>query len=192
VSRRRSGDSERGDFADALPGVRPLAGRKPLRPPPQPPDLAPASRNRSTPRRLLVESSGEALAARADDVSRAQLAKLRRGDPPPEREVDLHGLSARDAERRLAAELAEADLAGVRCLLVIHGRGIHSQAGAVLRDALPGWLARSPHAERLMAFATAPRSLGGPGATLVLLRRARARTVSSEASRRPGRGNNER
>jgi DNA-nicking Smr family endonuclease len=138
-----------------------------------------------------VESPGEALAARAEDVSRAQLAKLRRGDPTPDREVDLHGLSARDAEQRLAGELAEAQREGARCLLVIHGRGSHSQAGAVLREALPEWLARAPHAERVMAFAAAPRSLGGPGATLVLLRRARARSVSSEASR-PGRGHDER
>jgi DNA-nicking Smr family endonuclease len=191
VSRRRSGDSEPGDFAGALPGVRPLAGGKPLRPAPPPPDPAPPRRDPRTPRRFLVESTGEALAARAEDVSRALLAKLRRGDPAPEQEIDLHGLSARDAERRLAGELAEAELEGVRCLLVIHGRGLHSRTGAVLRDALPAWLARGPHAERVMAFATAPRSLGGPGATLVLLRRGRARTVSSEASR-PGRGQDER
>jgi len=191
MSRRRSGDSEPGDFAGALPGVRPLAGKKPLRPPPLPPDAAPRRRDRSAPRRFLVESSGEALAARAEDVSRAVLAKLRRGDPPPEREVDLHGLSARDAEQRLAGELAEAERAGARCVLVIHGRGIHSQAGAVLREALPQWLARGPHAERVMAFAAAPRSLGGPGATLVLIRRARGRTVSSAAGR-PGRGQDER
>ena len=191
MSRRRSGDSEPGGFAGALPGVRPLAGRKPLRPAPPPPDRAPARRDRDAPRRFLVESSGEAFAARADDVSRAQLAKLRRGDPAPDSEVDLHGLSARDAEQRLAGELAEAERAGARCVLVIHGRGIRSQAGAVLREVLPEWLARSPHAERVMAFATAPRSLGGPGATLVLLRRARARTVSSDASR-SGRGQDER
>jgi len=181
----------RQSFADALPGVRPLEGRKSLRPPPPPPDPAPARRERGAPRRFLVEGSGEGRAGRAEDISRAQLARLRRGDPAPEREVDLHGLSARDAEQRLAGELAEADHAGARCLLVIHGRGIHSQAGAVLREALPEWLARGPHAERVMAFAVAPRSLGGPGATLVLLRRARARTVSSDASR-TGRGQDER
>ena len=191
MSRRRSGDSESGGFADALPGVRPLADRKPLRPPPAPRDLARSQRDPGAPRHFVVESSGEALAARAEDVSRALLARLRRGDPPPDREVDLHGLSARDAEKRLARELAAADREGARCLLVIHGRGIHSQAGAVLRDALPEWLARGAHAERVMAFAAAPRSLGGPGATLVRLRRARARTVSSEAGR-PGRGQDER
>jgi DNA-nicking Smr family endonuclease len=185
MSRRRSGDSKPGDFADAMRDVRPLAGRKALRPPAPPPGVPPR-RDRNAPRRFLVESSGEALAARAEDVSRALLARLRRGDPAPEREVDLHGLFARDAEQRLARELAEADRTGARCLLVIHGRGIHSRAGAVLRDALPEWLARGPHADRVMAFAAAPRSLGGPGATLVLLRRARSRTVSSAASRSGG------
>jgi DNA-nicking Smr family endonuclease len=119
---------------------------------------------------------------RAEDVSRAILAKLRRGEPAPEREVDLHRLDARAARRLLRSELEAAIRAGERCVLVIHGRGLHSDAGAVLRDALPGWLTAAPLADRVQAFAPAQRSRGGSGATLVLLRRSRVPRVSSAAS----------
>jgi DNA-nicking Smr family endonuclease len=128
------------------------------------------------------ESGDTPGSGRAEDVSRAILAKLRRGAHTPEREVDLHRLDARAARRRLESELAAAVRAGERCVLVIHGRGLHSEAGAVLRDALPVWLAAAPLADRVMAFAPAPRDRGGSGATLVLLRRQRAPQVSSAAS----------
>jgi DNA-nicking Smr family endonuclease len=119
---------------------------------------------------------------RAADVSREILAELRRGRREPDREVDLHRLLARDAKALLLRELAEAIGNGERCVLVIHGRGLHSEGGAVLREAVPGWLTSAPIAERVMAFAPAPPRLGGPGATLVLLRRSRAPRVSSAAS----------
>jgi DNA-nicking Smr family endonuclease len=135
------------------------------------------------PRRFVVEVSGDTVAGRPEDVSRALLAKLRAGDAEPDREVDLHGLVARDARRHLASALREARAAGERCVLVVHGRGLHSESRAVLRDALPAWLQEPPHADFVLAFASAPRALGGPGATLVWLRRMRERVVSSAAPR---------
>jgi DNA-nicking Smr family endonuclease len=180
VSRRRPGDDEatRGGFADALGGVRPIAGRNQVRPPPVP-EVHPARRAEARdPRHFIGEESGS---ARADDVSRAILAKLRAGEPPPDREIDLHGLSTRAARAHLEREVALAQRAGARCVLVIHGRGLHSESGPVLRDALPEWLASDPLSRQLMAFASAPRARGGPGATLVLLRRGRGPAVSSAA-----------
>jgi DNA-nicking Smr family endonuclease len=143
-------------------------------------------RSPGEPRRFVVEVSGDLVTGRPEDVSRAILAKLRAGDADPDREVDLHGLVARDARRRLARALREAHEAGERCVLVVHGRGVHSESRAVLRDALPGWLQDAPHAGFVLAFASAPRALGGPGATLVWLRRVRERAVSSAAPRRTG------
>jgi DNA-nicking Smr family endonuclease len=71
-------------------------------------------------------------------------------------------------------------------VLAIHGRGLHSEARAVLRRALPEWLQAAPLADLVLAFASAPPALGGPGATLVLLRRERDRAVSSAAAERGG------
>ena len=173
-------------FAESLRGVRPLAGRERLRPPPQPPDATRARpRGAATVRRFVVEASGDAVTGRAEDVSRAVLAKLRAGDAAPDREVDLHGLAARDAKRRLVHALREAHAEGSRCVLVVHGRGVHSEK-PVLRSALPEWLQEAPLSELVLAFASAPRALGGSGATLVWLRRVRERAVSSAAPRRSG------
>jgi DNA-nicking Smr family endonuclease len=169
-----SGDDEK-SFAEAMRGVKPLEGREKLRPPsgsrPAPPAETPAR-----PRPFVVERNGDDVFARREDVSRKQLAELRAGRPQPECELDLHGLSAGDARRELLACLERARRDGVRCMLVIHGAGQHSEAGPVLKTALPDWLQEEGVAGGILAFATAPsRPGGGTGATLVLLRRKRRR-----------------
>jgi len=115
---------------------------------------------------FVLDEAGD---GRAADIAARTLARLRRGDPAPGREVDLHGLDARGAERRVRQALERARRDGVRCVRVIHGRGLHSEAGAVLRDRLPRWLVREPLAESVLAFARHRRD--GGGSTLVLLRR---------------------
>lgn len=169
----RDEDDPRDSFAKRVPGVRPLADRARVRPPPEP-DPRPPQRQAAEPA-FLLERRGDALEARAPDVSRAILADLRAGRLPPDQEIDLHGLDQDAAHRALAEALDAAEREGTRCLLVIHGRGQRSQSEPVLKVAVPEWLLSSPHASRIQAFATAPRQLGGAGASLVLLRRRRRR-----------------
>jgi len=119
----------------------------------------------------LIDRGGGRIDGAASGFDRQRLVRLRSGDPPPDRELDLHGLRREEARRLLRAELRAALAAGERCLLVIHGRGARSEAGAVLRDALPDWLAEEPHGARVLAFAAAGGH--GGGATYVLLRRPR-------------------
>ena len=116
---------------------------------------------------------GERVEGLAQGVDRQHLLRLRRGEWRIERRVDLHGLTAPEARRELASELQEAVAAGVRCVLVVHGRGLHSESGPVLRDFVPTWLTAPPLAARVMAFASALPRDGGPGASYVLLRRTR-------------------
>jgi DNA-nicking Smr family endonuclease len=118
--------------------------------------------------RAFVVESGD---GRADDLAAKTLAELRRGRPAPECDLDLHGLDARSAAREVRRALAQAREEGVRCARVIHGRGLHSEAGAVLRDLVPGWLTKPPLAGIVLAFARSRRD--GGGSTLVLLRRKR-------------------
>jgi DNA-nicking Smr family endonuclease len=125
--------------------------------------------------RFVIESEGDDVYARAADVPRRQLAELRAGRVEVDGEIDLHGLTAAEARRALDRALADALRDGLRCLLVIHGTGHHSVSGPVLKRALPDWLASAPAAGDILAFATAPARHGGPGACLVLLRRARHR-----------------
>ena len=119
-------------------------------------------------RSFVSEEPGD---GRAEDLAATILAELRRGRPAPERDVDLHGLDAGEAAREVRRALADARAAGLRCVRIIHGRGLHSESGAVLRDRVPGWLAAPPLAEIVLAFARGRRD--GGGSTAVLLRRKR-------------------
>ncbi len=122
-----------------------------------------------------LERRGERVLGLARGIDRAHLERLARGEVPVDMELDLHGLSEKDARGLVRAALEEAYQEGDRCLLVIHGRGLHSELGAVLREALPEWLTAPPAGRRVMAFATALPGDGGPGASYVLLRRRRSR-----------------
>ena len=120
--------------------------------------------------------TGERVTGLASGIDRAHLEKLQRGEPAPDRELDLHGLTVAESREDVAFELGDAWHEGERCVRIITGRGGHSPLGPVLRDAVIGWLQEPPIGDRVMAFASAPSSLGGSGAILVLLRRRRART----------------
>lgn len=163
-------DEEPGSFADAISDVVPLEGRDKLRPRPAP---APEPRERAgrRPPDFIVRIEADRFEGRADDVGRRTLAALRRGEYPVDESIDLHGLDASTARQTLIRAV-EAE-PSARCLQVVHGRGLHSEDGPVLRDSLPDWLRRPPLAWRVLAFSSAPARRGGPGATLVLLRRAR-------------------
>ncbi len=124
-----------------------------------------------------VTREGERVSGLARGIDRRHLARLRRGEIAPESEIDLHGLSSAEARRDLAEALRECVAEGVRCLLVIHGRGRGSEAGPVLRDAVIEALTTPPLAALVLAFASAQSADGGAGATYALLRRERQRTA---------------
>jgi DNA-nicking Smr family endonuclease len=56
-------------------------------------------------------------------------------------------------------------------ILIIHGRGLSSPAGPVLKTKVIQWLTTGPWRRWVMAFASARLCDGGAGATYVLLRR---------------------
>jgi DNA-nicking Smr family endonuclease len=61
---------------------------------------------------------------------------------------------------------------GRRCVLLIHGRGLHSgPSGPALRSALVEYLCHQPLSKHVLAFTSAPPRHGGAGALIVLLRR---------------------
>jgi DNA-nicking Smr family endonuclease len=124
----------------------------------------------SAPPRFELELEAEFVAGRGPGTQRARVAALRRGDFPVEERIDLHRLSTEAARRSLATRIPAAARRGVRCLLVIHGRGSHSKDGrSALREATVAALTSSPCAALVRAFVTARRRDGGPGALYVLL-----------------------
>ncbi len=168
-------EEERRLFEAAMQGVRPLPPG-PRRVVPEWPEKepAPAATARPQPPRevLHVQGEGDELTGAAFGVAHELLRSLARGEIVPEAELNLHHLTA-DAAAHQAERFIEQSVAkGRRCVLLIHGRGLHSgPSGPSLRPALVECLSRRPLAKHVLAFTSAPPRHGGPGALLVLLRR---------------------
>jgi DNA-nicking Smr family endonuclease len=87
--------------------------------------------------------------------------------------LDLHGLNREEARGAAERFLQESRLGGKRCVLLVHGRGRHSEDQLpVIKEALHGWLASGRFGRLVLAFASARPADGGAGALYVLLRRA--------------------
>jgi len=100
------------------------------------------------------------------------VAKLRRGEFAVQGHLDLHGLKRDEAKREVDAFIRASRLGGKRCVLLVHGRGLHSRDQVpVLKEAVRGWLGSSRFSRHVLAFATARPADGGAGALYVLLRR---------------------
>jgi DNA-nicking Smr family endonuclease len=104
-------------------------------------------------------------------IDRRSWLRLKRGRVTIEQTIDLHGLTQEQAHERLGRFLAEAQQRGLRCLLVVTGKGLVH--GGVLRHMVPRWLNEGPNRERVLAFAPAQPKHGGAGALYLLIRRKR-------------------
>jgi DNA-nicking Smr family endonuclease len=102
--------------------------------------------------------------------SPALLRSMRQRGWSPEADLDLHGMTVEEASREVVVFLREGHRRGVRRVLLIHGRGAHSEGGVgVLGDRVVRVLTEGRAAPLVVAFATAPRNLGGEGALVVQL-----------------------
>jgi DNA-nicking Smr family endonuclease len=120
-----------------------------------------------------LSDGDEFIEGRAAGVSHDIVRKLRRGEFAVQGHVDLHGLTREEAKRHVETFLRASRSGGKRCVLVVHGRGLHSKDQLpVLKDALRTWLSTARFSRHVLAFATAQPADGGAGAIYVLLRRA--------------------
>lgn len=159
---------DRATFLEAVRGAQPLAARDRVPVPPAP--ASPAHRATFPPKvRLAMEGDGRQYTARAPGVSLSQVAELRTGKMHLEATLDLHGLTIQDALRTMHAFLLESRALGRRRVLIVHGKGTHSEHGAPLREAVVSDLLEATSG-LVHAFASAASSDGGEGATVVMLR----------------------
>jgi DNA-nicking Smr family endonuclease len=156
-------DVKRLAAAPARPSAPP---RKRRRTPPAAP--APADLDADMPLVAADVGGEELLVHRKPGVREQTLRRLRRGLVPVEDALDLHGMSQAAARELLAEFLAAATARGLRCVRIVHGKGLRSGSrGAVLKSAVNSWLRR--HAE-VLAFVSARPIDGGAGAVYALLR----------------------
>jgi DNA-nicking Smr family endonuclease len=156
-------------FHAAVGNVTPLAEQNRI-PPPQPATQARVRATASS--HTLQDTLSDSLHDNSPEdylsngISRLTLRRLRRSTVQDS--LDLHGSSVEAARMLLQQFLFEAMLHQLRCVLVIHGKGINSQGGeAVLRTQTRHWLTQHP---QVLAFCAASPRAGGSGAVLILLK----------------------
>jgi DNA-nicking Smr family endonuclease len=175
-------DDDAHAFEEAMRGARPLAraarvpvgptnARAPARRAPPPAAVDPEAPLDAA-GGFLVETRGETIAGRSNGVDARRLRALTE-EAPLEARLDLHGQPRERALAALERFVARARADGRRAVLVIHGRGAHSDdARPVLKPLVWRWLAASPAAAtHVLAFASARPARGGDGATVLALRR---------------------
>ena len=124
--------------------------------------------------RFETSDDGERIEGRRVEVEPREVRRLRRGQYTVDQQIDLHGMSAFEARKAMAAFLEKRRKEGDRVVRIIHGKGAHSPRGvSVLRGEIAAWLSQGPEKRHVAAFATAPPEDGGAGALLVLLMRPR-------------------
>jgi DNA-nicking Smr family endonuclease len=112
--------------------------------------------------------NGEELSFVRPGLSRLLLRRLRRGEWVTQAELDLHGLTRVNAKAELASFLFECKRRGIRCIRIIHGKGLGSKnREPVLKLHVRHWLMQR---EEIMAFVQARPVDGGSGAVMVLLK----------------------
>lgn len=124
---------------------------------------------------LSDEFTAETLLDTDDELSYARngigqdvVRKLRRGHWVIQSQLDLHGLRTDEAREALGEYLRNAGKRGIRCVRIIHGKGLGSfNKEPVLKNKVRNWLAQK---DEVLAFCQARGIDGGAGALIVLLK----------------------
>jgi DNA-nicking Smr family endonuclease len=115
----------------------------------------------------LLETD-DALSFARNGIGPDTVRKLRRGHWVIQSQLDLHGMRRDEAREALAEFLRNASRRGVRCVRVIHGKGLGSiNKEPVLKNKVRSWLVQK---EEVLAFCQARAVDGGSGALVVLLK----------------------
>ena len=107
--------------------------------------------------------------------------RLKRGQIPIEARIDLHGMYQKDARAALTRFLLNSHAQGMRCVLVVTGKGklildgehADENTPGVIKRAFKGWLKEEPLDSIVLKAQVSQIKDGGEGAYYVLLRKKR-------------------
>ena len=171
-------DDSKQAFREAVKDVTPLPRRDRVLHDPQRPPPLPLQRRRDD-QETLQESlsdagpepeleAGDSLAFLRDGMSPQVLRRLRAGFWAVQDEIDLHGARRDEARALLVDFLNAAQRRGLRCVRVIHGKGMGSHnREPVLKRKVAAWLTQRGD---VLAYCEARPAEGGSGALMVLLK----------------------
>jgi len=120
--------------------------------------------------RINVTNMPDYMEGYAEGINPLTFEKLKAGEFSVQKILDLHGFSMEDAKGLFEEFVTNAIRSGLQCIKVVHGRGLKSKRGPVLKEALKTWILQAMHRKWVAAFSSARMCDGGPGATCILLR----------------------
>ena len=171
-------------FLEAMEGVAPLDDKKTVAEPGAPIDRDGIPRKLDEDRQctteleaiiegkkdIPVEHTPEYVEGPVINSNPRIVRKLRRGKFSVQGYCDLHGLTAKEALDWCEEFMARSITANRSCIAIIHGRGLSSPRGPVLKKMVQEWLTKGRWRRHVIAYSSAPNWDGGPGVTYVLLR----------------------
>lgn len=176
-------DRERRLFELAVGPVRPLNVSQRVEHPPRPVEPEPLQRQadeKSVMQEALSDEfdvetllhTDDLLSYRTPGLGLDVVRKLREGRWSIQRHIDLHGMRTDEAREALGRFIRETHQQGLRCVRVVHGKGLGSPGRApVLKGRVLRWLVQK---KEVLAFVQARPAEGGAGALVVLLRPAQS------------------
>jgi len=174
---RKTGRRDHASFHALVPDVTPLPPRKRVvleRSRPEPVPTQRLREEQSVLRDSLADpadagiETGDELSFLRNGLPTSTLRKLRRAHWVIQDELDLHGCTSPQARELLVGFLNGCLRQGLRCVRVIHGKGLRSKnREPVLKRKVANWLMQR---DEILAFCQARPTEGGSGAVVVLLK----------------------
>ncbi len=172
--------SEESLFLKAVSDVERLnfSNKVELRPAPVPAKIRPNTEDETTPAGDMLSDSGEMEKVMAETVlshcrsgiQNRLYKRLRRGKLLITEELDLHGLSLKQAKQVLLDFIQLAYPMEGCCVCIVHGKNNRSQPGQapIMKQYVNYWLQQHP---RVLAFHSAQPRDGGTGSVYAILKR---------------------
>jgi DNA-nicking Smr family endonuclease len=180
----KKAQAEKEIFTSSVGRVKPLVAPKKAQLVVQLPEPIPVQRQRDE-QAVLREAlsdewdtsslldTDEALSFRRPGVGVDVVRKLRKGDWSVQAQLDLHNQRTEEARQMLGQFIRESHKNGLRCVRVVHGKGLGSPGKvSVLKPKVQSWLIQK---NQVIAFVQATPMQGGAGALVVLLQGGAAR-----------------
>jgi DNA-nicking Smr family endonuclease len=119
-----------------------------------------------------ISFSDEYMEGAVSGVGPKIMKRLKRGEFSVQDYIDLHGLTKKEAETVVDEFIIKSYHKGMRCVLIVHGRGLGSlNHQPAIKMELPVWFRRGNLKKIVLAFVTARPCDGGAGALYVLLKK---------------------
>ncbi len=118
-----------------------------------------------------IKLTGEYVEGHVVPIDPKIIHKLKDGKYTMQAHIDLHGLTREEARIALSDFIHFSLRKGYRTVLVVHGRGLKSRQGPVLKKSVIEWLSTGRFSRIVLGFCSARPCDGGTGALYVLLRK---------------------